>query len=152
MLHCIISPRLASKHDRADRCVASSMDNISCAHFVLLPFKMFLSYSYFSFSHLILSLCSSSRFLRSSDFCLFCLSLIAALQTRPVYSQRARRHTCGGCMGSLESFRYLFADLWRRHQDRRARMQPARVSSPSLCSHACPVDLVSILAARVSVP
>lgn len=88
-----------------------------------------------------------------SVFSSFCRSPVAALQTRPVHSQRARCHTCGWRLGSLESLRYLFADLRRGHQDRCARMQPASVcSSPSLCSHACPVDLVSILAAKVSVP
>ncbi len=49
LLPCIISPRLASKHERADRCAASSMDKISCAHSVCSsPFLTFsLSYSFF---------------------------------------------------------------------------------------------------------
>lgn len=78
--------------------------------------------------------------------------LATALQTRPVHRQRARRHAGGGGVGSVESLRYLFADVRRGHQDRRARVQPARVSSRSFCSHACLLELVSILAAGVSVP
>lgn len=75
-------------------------------------------------------------------------SSLAALQTWAVYSQRARCLTCWGSVGSLESFWHLFADMRRRHKDCHARMQPTRVSSPFLCSHACLLDLVS----KVSVP
>lgn len=62
--------------------------------------------------------------------------LAAALQTRRVHQQRQRRHPCGRDVGSLESLWHLFADVRRRHQDRHAGMQPARVSKPSVCSHA----------------
>lgn len=62
LLHCIISPRLASKHWRADRCVASSMNKISCSLYSSLPF-FFFTFTYFN-----LYLCSCSHF--SSLICL----------------------------------------------------------------------------------
>lgn len=93
-----------------------------------------ISFCYLLFTHLSFTfpLCSS----------------LVALQTWAVYSQRARCLTCWGSVGSLESFWHLFADMRRRHKDCHARMQPTRVSSPFLCSHACLLDLVS----KVSVP
>lgn len=93
-----------------------------------------ISFCYLLFTHLSFTfpLCSS----------------LAALQTWAVYNQRARCLTCWGSVGSLESFWHLFADMRRRHKDCHARMQPTRVSSPFLCSHACLLDLVS----KVSVP
>lgn len=58
-------------------------------------------------------------------------------------------------MGSLESFWYLFTDMWRGYQDCHARMQPTCVSNPPIHTHtlyrkAFLVDLVSILAAKLS--
>lgn len=131
LFHCIISPRLASKHGRADRCIASFMDKISYGGSILFSLYDIPSVS---LSAPILALFSH----------LFPFSLILALQTWAVHSQRARRCTRGGSLGSLESFWYLFTDVRRGHQDCCARMQPTCVSSPTLCSHACLVDLVSI--------
>lgn len=37
LFHCIIFPRLASKHERADRCVARSTDKVSWSHSVYSP-------------------------------------------------------------------------------------------------------------------
>lgn len=53
-LHCIISPRLSSKHGRADRCVANFMDKISCVPclFLCLFFFSFSSVLIFSLFHL----------------------------------------------------------------------------------------------------
>lgn len=140
LLHCVISPRLASKHEREDRCVASSADDISCAPSVRPSsfwLFLFLSFACPSPLYLPLSYCFYSCSPQWSDLFLP-FSVIAALQTRPVYRKRAWRHTRGGGLGSLEPFWYLFSDMRRRHQDGRARMQPTRVSSPSLCSHALP--------------
>lgn len=148
-LHCIISPRLASKHGRADRCVASSMDKISHVHSIPLSFFT-LSYAFILL--LLTSVSPSALILALFIHMSFLFSLIPALQTWPVYRQRTGCHTCGGGMGRVDSFWYLFADMWRGHQDRCARMQPTHVSSPALCSLACQVNLVSILAARVNVP
>lgn len=56
-------------------------------------------------------------------------------------------------MGSLESFWYLFTDMWRGDQDCNARMQPTCVSTPhthALYRKTFLVDLVSILAAKLS--
>lgn len=84
----------------------------------------------------------------SYDLCFSFFFVIAALQAWPVYSQRAWCYTRRRGVGSLESFWYLFTNMWWGHQDRCAWMQPTRVSSSSLCSHACLVGHVSISAGK----
>lgn len=79
------------------------------------------------------------------------LSAVVALQARPVHCQRARRRAGGGRLGSLEPLRYLLTDVRRGHQDRRARVQPTRVSRPlplslslSICHSLTPSPMVSV--------
>lgn len=106
----------------------SAFSVFSCLIFCRLASKLERIHVFQPFSTFTLSLALSS----SSPL----PPLAAALQTRPVHHQRQRCHPCGRGVGSLESIWHLFADVRRGHQDRHARMQPARVSKPSLCSHA----------------
>lgn len=129
-------PRLASKHEQ-------KIDVLP------VPWKDFM-FSVRLFSPLLSH--AFTHLADSSDLCLSFFFVIAALQTWPVYSQRAWCYTRGRGVGSLESFWYLFTNMWWGHQDRCAWMQPTRVSSSSLCSHARLVDLVSISVGKVSVP